>query len=356
VVLTNTIVLPWGAFTALFLKLPHIWMINEFGVLDHGLKFFIPFDDVLDFIKKTSDKIVTRSNALKNELFPYLDKSKIQTIYRDIEINENNELSSNIKMDYFKRLNAFRLAILATLREEKGQEDAVRCVIELVKNRNRNVELVIAGKNHKEYQSFLQQMINGSNLNDFVHIVPFQENTYPILEQTDVILNCSKMEAFGRSILEGMMMGKAVIATNTGGTPELISDGETGLLYTPGNYMELADQVDKLIDNPQLMRQLSQKGYQFAKRNFTKEQYGGEYKRLLNELINEDQTNYYKDLEELTLNNFRLIAQLNCENSNLKKTLDATENEVLQYSLSKSWRVTRPIRKMLSLFRGRKNV
>jgi len=236
VVLTNTLVIPWGAITALSLNLPHIWMVNEFGVLDHGLEFFLPFDDVLDFIERTSNKIITRSNSIKNELFPNLEISKIQTIYRDIEITDNYNLSTNSIKNFFKRANAFRLALLATIREEKGQEDAVRCVIELVKNRNRNIELVIAGKNHKDYQYYLQEMINDSKLNDLIHIIPFQENVLPIIKQTDAVLNCSRMEAFGRSILEGMLMGKAIIATNTGGTPELITDGETGFLYSPGNY------------------------------------------------------------------------------------------------------------------------
>ena len=73
-----------------------------------------------------------------------------------------------------------------------------------------------------------------------------------------------------------------------------------------------------LIDNPQLMSQLAKNGSQFAKRNFTKEQYGGEYYRLLNELRNEDQTNFYcyNNLGELSLKQFSLISQLNCENNN----------------------------------------
>jgi len=353
VVLTNTLVIPWGAITALSLSLPHIWMVNEFGVLDHGLEFFLPSNDVLEFIEKTSDKIVTRSNAIKNELFPNLEKSKIRTIYRDIEITDNYNLSTNSIKNFFKRANAFRLTILATLREEKGQEDAVRSVIELVKNRNRNIELVIAGKDHNNYLHCLQEIITESNLYDFIHIVPFQENTYPILEQTHVILNCSRMEAFGRSILEGMMMGKAIIATNTGGNPEMITNGETGLLYSPGNYLDLADQVENLIDNPELMGQLAHNGYQFAKKNFTKEKYGGKYNRLLNEIITKPQNNNNKNMGELTLKYLNLMTQLNCENVNLKKTLDNTENEVLYYSLSKSWRITRPIRKIMKVLRGR---
>jgi len=226
-------------------------------------------------------------------------------------------------------------------------------VIELVKNRNRNIELVIAGKNHKDYQYYLQEMINDSKLNDLIHIIPFQENVLPIIKQTDAVLNCSRMEAFGRSILEGMLMGKAIIATNTGGTPELITDGETGFLYSPGNYLALADQVEKLIDNPQLRSQLTHKGSQFAKRNFTKEYYGGEYYRLMNEIISKVQNNFDKNMGELALLYLSLIAQLNSENSYLKKTLENTENEVLYYSLSKSWRYTRPIRKIMKVLRGR---
>ena len=55
-----------------------------------------------------------------------------------------------------------------------------------------------------------------------------------MIEQADIGLTCSRNEAFGRTTVEALLMGKPVIGTNTGGTVDLISDGVDGLLYPPG--------------------------------------------------------------------------------------------------------------------------
>jgi len=78
VILTNTLVTPWGAICALILGKPHIWMVNEFGALDHGLLFFLGFENSLDFICKSSTRIITRSKAIQKELFPNMTSLKLK--------------------------------------------------------------------------------------------------------------------------------------------------------------------------------------------------------------------------------------------------------------------------------------
>jgi len=354
VVLTNTIVIPWGAFAALFLKRPHAWMINEFGVLDHGLEFFLPFVDVLEFIEKFSDKVITRSNAVKNELFHHLADNKVQTIYRDIEIPDRLSEPA-IGDNIFTLPNALRVIILGTISKAKGQEDALRSVKELVKNRNRCVELVIVGKDQQNYQKYLQRIIDESDLNEYIHILPFRKNVFPIIEQADLILICSRMEAFSRVIMEGMLMEKAIIATDTGGTPELITHGETGLLYPPGNYLALADQIELLVENPLKMRQLAQRGNQFAKNNFTREKFSGAFIKIINNLQNKEVDNQNHNLRYFLFHYQSLLAKSNLEIEKLNKALEESEKEVLDYALSNSWQFTRLIRKIMKLFRKSKN-
>ena len=55
-----------------------------------------------------------------------------------------------------------------------------------------------------------------------------------------------------------MLMQKPVIGTATGGTPEIIHDGETGLLYEPGNSRQLADRIELLIEQDDLRSSLAQ--------------------------------------------------------------------------------------------------
>ncbi len=277
IILTNTIVIPWGALAAVLLKKPHIWMVNEFGQLDHGFNFFLPFTQVLGVIENASDVIVTRSNAIRETLFPHLDQEKARTIYRSIELPPGRSRLT----EPAQAGSAFRMAVIGTIRESKGQQDAVEAVIELRNNRNRQVELVMAGRAEEPYHSALVQLAQENGIQDCIRILPFQEDVFSIMQQADVILLCSRIEAFGRVTLESMLLGKPVIGTNSGGTPELIKHGETGLLYEPGNISQLIEKIELLIDRPAYRQEIAQKGAEFARSTFTKEQYAGEFHKLM---------------------------------------------------------------------------
>jgi glycosyltransferase involved in cell wall biosynthesis len=67
-------------------------------------------------------------------------------------------------------------------------------------------------------------------------------------------------------VREGMYKGKALIATNIGGTPEMISDGQTGLLVPPGDVAALAQAMQTLIDQPQRCAAMGQAAQHYAAR------------------------------------------------------------------------------------------
>jgi FkbM family methyltransferase len=367
IILTNSMVIPWGAMAALLLKKPHVWMVNEFGELDHGFTFYEPFNEITNYIIASSDKIVTNSKSVRKILFPGKSDDKIQTIYRHIELTTQNLPPTITPLKWFKLSDATHLIMLGSIKESKGQEDAVLAAIELVKNRARNVELLLIGEIDLSYKKRLQQLINNQGVQDYVTIFPFVEDIFPILNEADIALVCSRMEAFGRVTLEAMLMQKLVIATNTGGTPELIADGDTGFLFTPGNYRQLADQIEKIIENPGLGDEVAQKGYHFAKKSFTKENFGGKYFEMLKDLKNQDYLSK-SDAGKFLMNQFQnlvneknqTIQGLNTDLAELQQTIQQLtaelaerEQEVQYYALSKSWRITRPLRKLMRFFRRR---
>jgi glycosyltransferase involved in cell wall biosynthesis len=286
IILTNSLVIPWGAVAAYLLKRPHVWMINEYGKLDFGFEFYLPFQQVLKIIEESSNKIVTRSKSIQKELFPNQKSNQVKTIYRYIDISEKNTQSQGSIDSYYHIPGAYRLFLPGRLIEAKGQEDAVRAVFDLINTHKCSVELVLAGYTTSDYQSYIEGIIQNEGVNSYIHIIPFLEDIIPIFNSVDIILVCSRMEAFGRVILEAMLMNKVVVATNTGGTTEMIVDRENGLLFSPGDHEKLANQIAELINHPTLYSYLSQNAYRFAKLNFTKEKFGGEFNKMLLEIKN----------------------------------------------------------------------
>ncbi len=94
---------------------------------------------------------------------------------------------------------------------------------------------------------------------------------------------CSRMEAFGRVTIEAMKMGTPVIGARSGGTPEVIREGLTGLLYTPGDVKELADKIQQLCENRQTARQMGEQARRWAMASFTQERHGAEVLAILRE-------------------------------------------------------------------------
>ena len=85
-------------------------------------------------------------------------------------------------------------------------------------------------------------------------------------------------EPFGLTIVEAMLHGKAVIASNIGGIPEIVEDGVTGLLFEPGNVEDLAEKIRYLWEQLELCRQMGQAGREKAIRQYSPEKY---YSRLM---------------------------------------------------------------------------
>jgi glycosyltransferase involved in cell wall biosynthesis len=75
-------------------------------------------------------------------------------------------------------------------------------------------------------------------------------------------------EVFGLVTIEAMAMGKPVIASRTGALTEIVEHGNTGLLYTPGSSPELAGEIKRLYDNPDIARAMGERARRLAEKNF----------------------------------------------------------------------------------------
>jgi N-acetyl-alpha-D-glucosaminyl L-malate synthase BshA len=107
-----------------------------------------------------------------------------------------------------------------------------------------------------------------------------QDDVAPYLACADVYVMASEQESFGMSILEAMSCGVAVAATRVGGVPELVVDGETGLLTPPGEVEPLAAAVIELLRDHARRRAMGAAGRVRAVEHFATDSVVPQYERV----------------------------------------------------------------------------
>lgn len=330
VVYTNTISIPWGAITAILLGKPHIWHIREYGELDHDLHFDIGLTETKKFINATSNTVITNSKAIKDFYKDYIDEKKMTVAYNYIEIPKTL-INQKQKNKIYRSKTSTKLLIFGTILPGKGQMDALKATYELIK-KDMNLELAIVGHiPNSDYVQEIRDFIKNNNIEKLIHFNDFIDNPYPLIKSSDIILVCSKNEAFGRVTAEAMLMKKPVIGSNSGGTPELIKNNINGLLYQPGNNMDLSQKIEYLIKNQKKRKELGYNGYKFIKKNVYKKNYGGKIFEIINNATKSKPIfkNFDPLISSLTVAIVNNYAQLNhslFELNILKKNLDKIQS------------------------------
>ena len=101
-----------------------------------------------------------------------------------------------------------------------------------------------------EYVDLMQRTIDVNKLNDRVYIRPFRKDIATFFKAIDVFVMASKAETFGMVTIEAMACGVPVIASNAGGSPEILDFGKFGMLFEPLNPESLAKKMDKFCEEP----------------------------------------------------------------------------------------------------------
>ena len=155
----------------------------------------------------------------------------------------------------------FRIITVGRLHRVKGHDVLIRAVHHLV-GQGRGVQLDIVGAGPERDR--LDELVKQSGLTGQVQIRGSlsEDQIIDLMNQADLFALASLAEPLGVAYMEAMAMGLPTIGTNAGGVPEIITDGQNGLMVPPSDVMALAQGITRLMDDPQLRRRLSLAGRQ----------------------------------------------------------------------------------------------
>ena len=256
-----------GRIAAFLARCPSVYTVHNFmpqSVIT-GLKFIVLrfFERILAMF---THRIITVSQALKDEMTGRigLPVDKIEVV-----INGISPLMPSAGVDIRKQWDIPDSVILvgctARLVPSKGIDYLLDAMPSLLKIEP-DIMLLIAGDG--PIFAELKSKARGLKLADKVIFTGFIDEVADYLNAFDIFILPSLKEGLGISLIEAMMAGKPVIASRTGGIPEVVCDNVTGRLVEPGNSNEIKEALLDMIDNPELMRTYAENGQKYAMKYF----------------------------------------------------------------------------------------
>ncbi|WP_413584202.1 glycosyltransferase family 4 protein [Bdellovibrio sp. HCB274] len=195
----------------------------------------------------------------------------------------NSEARLNIRKKYEVKSDQLVIGTLCRIDAQKGVRELVEALDYLSDEELKKVQIwvigdrTIVGHNESgettyedESQALYEWIIaraGSERLRGHLQQISFQREYVPYIDALDIFTLASYNETYSLSVIDAMMMGKAVIGTNAGGTPEQVGGTERGILAEPRSGQALADCIRYYLAHPEKAQKHGDKGRDWALHN-----------------------------------------------------------------------------------------
>lgn len=214
-----------------------------------------------NWLYKQIDHIVFVSELARNEFLSTVSSvpsEKISVLYNCVNVTESvcDRGSVDLRTKYRLLPGAFIFGYTGRVVPEKGVDILIEALERMTK---KDAAIVVIGTADDSYADTLRQLADRCGVADRVFLYGYAEGVFDLIAQTDAgVLPTIAKEAFGLSVIEFMYCAKPVITTDNGAQREYINDSENGLLVPPSDIEALAAAMDRVAEDAQLRRKLSE--------------------------------------------------------------------------------------------------
>jgi glycosyltransferase involved in cell wall biosynthesis len=216
----------------------------------------------------TADAVLVPSLAYKTKLSSmHINQNKLQVIPYGIEPHKFQKANGS---EFRKTLGCESSKIILTvgrLNYQKGFHYLIQAMPAITK-KIPNVKLVIVGEG--EQLIYLKNLAQSLGLGESVIFTgAWSQSEIPdTYAACDVFVLPSLFESFGISLIEAQATGKPVVCTRTGGAPEAVIEGKTGLVVEPADPKQLENAIIRLLLDPELSAEMGQAGRRFVQERY----------------------------------------------------------------------------------------
>ena len=282
VIHTNTMVPLGAAIGARLSGRPHVWHVHEIPTREWVTRIFA------GMFRHLSDRVVFNSQSTARHFLRHSRGLEAKSVVvlngtnREPDalwVGEGPQFREELGVGPGQPL----VLMIGRINAWKGQELLLEAA-QILRQRYGSARYLVVGSppdGQEHFEDSLMRSIEARDLGDIVTVRPFEENVARIYDACDVVVVPStRPEPFGLVAIEAMAFGKPVIAANHGGLSEIVVDGETGLLFEPGDADGFARAIAQLVDDPAAAMEMGRAARARQESTFSIGSYCSEFHRL----------------------------------------------------------------------------
>ncbi len=252
-------------------RVPFVWHMRDFWLSEGRPRWLWADRWGKGLLCRVAARVIANSHAVAVHL-PCCDK--VTVVHNGIEVEQYDPGMDGgpFRRQYGIPLDAPLVGTVGRLRPWKGQDRFLRVLARLREAIPQAWGVVVGGTPfgvEDDYPQQLRRLGNELGLTGRVVFTGHLDDVRPALAAMDLFVHAGDPEPFGLVNLEAMAMGKAVVAFAHGALPEIVANGETGLLVPPAEEAALAEAVVTLLRDPARRTALGRAGRQRVQTRFT---------------------------------------------------------------------------------------
>jgi len=272
-----------GGLAARLARLPLIWHVRDLLAENEGYHLLRRAACLLrPHVIAISEAVAEQFAGLPVEVTVIPNGISLDKFYPDLP---SLRLRSELGLTADDRV----LLVVSRLTPWKGHMTLLEAVARLA-DRWPRLKLVVVGEVafwEAGYEQQLKQRAAELGLAEQVIWTGFRSDVPELLRLCDIFVLPSVREPFGRVIIEAMATGRPVVATDSGGVPEIVVDGQTGLLVPPEDAQSLMGAIETLLADSQCAQQMGAEGLARTRQLFSTDRVAQQVQRLYQRIFPE---------------------------------------------------------------------
>lgn len=277
----------YACLAGFLLRVPVITTFHNELFLPGSSERYLALKNML--IRNLAHKIVIVADFMKED---YISKGdypadKMVTVYNGIEFDPPGSADD---LDEFRRelgVTEDDLVVghVANFRPPKGHRYLLEAAAEVCRGNPRAKFMLVGEFGDGSIKSEVDSLIVKYQLESRIIMLGFRSDVSRLLKIMDIFVLPSISEGHPLSVVEAMAASKPVVATNVGGLPEIVINGETGFLVEPKDVGALRDKINLLLESRDLRETMGRKGRELVTGKFSLATMMKEYEKLFEEAI-----------------------------------------------------------------------